>query len=211
MKIIELKNVSKIIKDHVLIDDISLSIEKGQAAGFVGRNGSGKTVLLKLISGIYTVTNGIVLVDGKIIGKDMDFPEDVGIIIEHPGFLPALSGRGNLKLLAQINKKADSKRVKQAMEFVGLDYSNRKAVGKYSLGMKQRLGLAQAIMEQPKILILDEPFNGLDQIGVQEMRQHLLKLKKEGITLLIATHSQDDIEQLCDVVYMLEDGKIINT
>ena len=207
-QVIELKNVFKIIKEQKLIDNVSLSVGKGQTVGFVGRNGSGKTVLLKLICGIYTATSGEIIVNGKTIGKEIDFPENIGIIIETPGFLPGISGYKNLKLLARINNKANNETIKKSLEFVGLNPDDKKKIGKYSLGMKQRLGLAQAIMEKPEILILDEPFNGMDQAGVAEMRSHLKSLKELGITMLIATHSTDDLEQLCDSVYEMSAGKL---
>ena len=151
-------------------------------------------------------TTGRVLVDGKEIGKDVDFPENTGIIIETPGFLPALSGLKNLELLASLQKKIEKKQIEETIRRVGLDPDSRKPVGKYSLGMRQRLGLAQAIMEDPKLLILDEPMNGLDKHGVEDMRKLIASLRDEGKTIILASHNQTDIDMLCDTICEMDDG-----
>lgn len=203
---INVEGVSKTIKKQVLVKNVSFQVINGETVGFVGRNGSGKTVLLKMICGLYRTTEGAITVQNKKIGKDIEFPDKLGFIIETPGFIPSLSGYDNLKLLADIKGRVGKKEVKQALEYVGLDPDSKKHVGKYSLGMKQRLGLAQAIMEDPEILVLDEPFNGLDRDGVAEMREMLLQLKEKGKTILIASHLADDIEILCDKVYEMEQG-----
>lgn len=198
--------VSLTIKKTEILKSVSAKFEQGGIHGLIGRNGSGKTMLMKCICGFVRPNSGKIIVDGKIIGKDCDFPENVGIIIETPGFIPYYSGYKNLKLLADLNKKIDAAQIRQAMENVGLDPYLRLHVGKYSLGMRQRLGLAQAIMEKPDILILDEPMNGLDKDGVSEMRKYLLDLKGQGKTILIASHSAEDIEVLCDTVYEMDKG-----
>jgi ABC-2 type transport system ATP-binding protein len=204
--LITIKSVSLIIKKTEILKSISIEFEKGKIHGLIGRNGSGKTMLMKCICGFVKPTNGTIIVDGKQIGKDCDFPENAGIIIEAPGFIPYYSGYKNLKLLADLNKKINSDKIKESMRQVGLDPNLKRHVKKYSLGMKQRLGLAQAIMENPDLLILDEPMNGLDKDGVADMREYLLDLKKQGKTIIIASHSSEDIEILCDTVCEMDKG-----
>ena len=165
-------------------------------------------MLMKCICGFIKPTHGEVIVDGMRIGKDVDFPKDMGIIIETPGFIPYYSGYKNLKLLAGLNHKIGKEEVRNSMKQVGLDPNLRRHVRKYSLGMRQRLGLAQAIMENPKILILDEPFNGLDKEGVAEMREYLLSYKEQGKTILICSHSAEDISVLCETVHEMDKGVI---
>lgn len=208
--IIVVENVSKRFGDNLVLDDVSVSFEKGKIHGIIGRNGSGKTMLMKCICGFVPVTSGNITVEGKRVGKDIDIPHNMGIIIETPGFLNSYSGYNNLKFLAGINKKISKDRIVEIMELVKLDPANKKHVGKYSLGMRQRLGLAQALMESPDILILDEPMNGLDQSGVNEMRDILSSLAKEGTTIIMANHNSEDIELLCDTVCEMELGKIKN-
>lgn len=206
--IIEVKNISKSFKENQVLRNISLNIEEGTICGLVGLNGSGKTVLMKIICGFVIPESGAVFVRGKKIGKDCDFPENVGAIIENPGFSQYISGFQNLKNLASIQKKIDDKRIREVMVQMGLDPNNKKWVSKYSLGMRQRLGIAQAIMEYQDILILDEPMNGLDKQGVIEVRKILLDLKAEGKTIILASHNQADIDVLCDVVYEMDRGEI---
>jgi ABC-2 type transport system ATP-binding protein len=206
MNAIEIKSINLIIKKTEILKSISIDFEKGRIHGLIGRNGSGKTMLMKCICGFVKPTNGTIIVDGKQIGKDCDFPENAGIIIETPGFIPYYSGYKNLKLLADLNKKINSDKIKESMRQVGLDPNLKRHVKKYSLGMKQRLGLAQAIMENPDLLILDEPMNGLDKDGVADMREYLLDLKKQGKTINIASHSSEDIEILCDTVCEMDKG-----
>ena len=177
----------------------------------IGRNGSGKTVLFKCICGFLRVDDGAVFVDEKQIGKEIEAPESIGAIIETPGFLPGYSARQNLQFLAGIRRKIGKKEIDEAIRKVGLDPEAKKHVGKYSLGMRQRLGIAQAIMEEPSLLILDEPMNGLDNQGVQEMRQLFLKLKEEGKTILLASHNREDIAALCDTTVEIDRGKITKT
>jgi len=208
--IIELKNVSKKFKKETILTNCSVTFEKGKTHGIVGENGSGKTVILKLICGLLYPDNGAVYVSGKQIGKDVDFPDDVGVIIETPGFLPHQSGFNNLNYLASLRHRIDSAGVEKAITFVGLDPKDKKHVGKYSLGMKQRLGIAQAIMENPSILILDEPMNGLDKSGVESIRQLLQNLKSEGRTIILASHLQDDIDLLCDTVHLVENSTLVS-
>lgn len=204
--VIEVKHASKKIKEVQILTDVNLNIQKGEICGIIGRNGSGKTVLLKSICGFMLLTEGEILQNGKRIGTDTEFIEDAGFIIENPSFLPMKSGYKNLKYLASIRNLADEKRIRECLELVGLAEDADKAVGKYSMGMRQRLGIAQAIMEDPSIIILDEPMNGLDNQGVEEMRNLFLKLKEEGKTFLIVSHNREDIEMLCDHVYMMDHG-----
>lgn len=206
--IAEIKNVSKKFGDETVVREVSMFLEPGKIYGIAGRNGSGKTVLLKMIIGFLRPTAGKIFVGGKEIGKDADFAEDIGIIIETPGFLGSFSGYKNLKYLAGIKKQIGRDEIRKSMELTGLDPDSRKKVKKYSLGMRQRLGIAQAIMEHPKFLILDEPMNGLDREGAAEMRALFLKLRKEGATILLSSHHGEDMEELCDEVYEMEDGRL---
>ncbi|MCH5209189.1 MAG: ATP-binding cassette domain-containing protein, partial [Oscillospiraceae bacterium] len=200
MTVIEVKDVDLTLKKNKILKNVSAHFERGKIHGLIGRNGSGKTMLMKCVCGFVKPTGGVIRVDGKQIGKDCDFPENVGIIIETPGFIPYYSGLKNLKLLAGLRGKITVDEIKSTMRKVGLDPDLKRHVGKYSLGMRQRLGLAQAIMEDPNLLILDEPMNGLDKDGVKDMRQYLLDLKAQGKTILIASHSAEDIDVLCDTV-----------
>ena len=206
--IIEVNNLNLTIKKDRILNNINLQLEPGKIHGLIGRNGSGKTMLMKCICGFVRPTSGQVKVEGRIIGKDVDFPQNVGIIIETPGFVPYYSGYRNLKILADLRRKISKEEVLRTMEEVGLKGAENKAVRKYSLGMRQRLGLAQAIMENPDILILDEPMNGLDKEGVADIRAILLKLKKLGKTILLVSHNSEDIGVLCDDIYEIEHGNI---
>lgn len=206
MQEIIVDHVSLQIKNAKLLSDINISLHSGRVYGLRGRNGSGKTVLMKCICGFMRPTEGKVLVNGKVIHKDMDFLPSAGIIIEEPGFFPNYSGFKNLKILAGIQNTISDDKIRQTMELVGLDSTMKKPVGKYSLGMRQRLGIAQAMMEDPEILILDEPTNGLDEDGVEWFRQFILEQKEEGKLILLASHSREDIEMLSDEVYYMEKG-----
>lgn len=190
-------------KEDVLVD-VNLTISPGSIVGVVGNNGCGKTVLMKCICGFMKPDRGTISVGGKRVGKDCDFPDSLGIIIETPGFIPDMSGYRNLRTLASLKGLIGKKEIKAVLEKVGLALNMHKAVTKYSLGMRQRLGIAQAIMEDPAVLILDEPFNGLDKTGVAEMRELLISLKQSGKAILLASHNAEDIRMLCDVVYEME-------
>lgn len=207
-EVISIENLSKSFKDKTVLSNINLHFEKGKIYGIVGDNGSGKTVLLKLICGFLKPDTGKVTVNGKVIGRDRDFPEDTGIIIEAPGFLPNYSGMKNLEYLASIRGKVGKTDIRAAMRTVGLDPESKLKVGKYSLGMKQRLGIAQAIMENQSLLVLDEPMNALDKAAVAEMRELFLRFKQEGRTILIISHNDEDISTLCDEVYEFDGTNI---
>lgn len=203
---ISVQNVIKKFGEETVLKDVSHDFEEGKIHGIVGNNGSGKTVLMKCICGFLLPTKGKILVRYKQVGKDMDFPPDIGIIIETPGFLPNLSGMKNLEILASLKKKIGRDAIRNTIHRVGLDPRMKKPVGKYSLGMRQRLGIAQAIMENPSILILDEPLNGLDKTGVKDMRELIKGLRGDGKTIILASHNQGDIDELCDTVCEMDAG-----
>lgn len=209
MNSIEMNQVGKKFKDTWVLQDITLSFDSGKIYGLVGRNGSGKTMIMKLISGMTVPTTGTITVEGKRLGTDIDIPDSLGAIIEVPGFLGDMSGWLNLKYLASLRNTIDDDAIRQAMELVGLDPNDKKRVGKYSLGMRQRLGIAQAIMERPHILLLDEPMNGLDNQGVEDVRQLLRQFREQGMTIVLASHHREDIDVLCDEVYMLNEGRLV--
>lgn len=206
---IEVRNVTLKTREYTILDNVSIKADKGEIVGLVGGNGSGKTMLMKCICGFLSSFSGQIIVGGKEIGKEIDFPENVGILIETPGFIPYYSGFKNLKILADLRGSITEEDIKSYMKMVGLDPELKRAVRKYSLGMRQRLGLAQALMEQPELLILDEPFNGLDKDMVLHIRKVLLEEKEKGTTILLSSHNSDDIELLCDRQYHLDAGKII--
>lgn len=206
---IEVKNLTKKLDGRIIFSDVNLLFEEGNIYGFVGRNGSGKTVFLKCICGFMEADEGEILQNGKKIKTNVEYLKDLGVLIERPGFLDGLSAYDNLKYIASIKKLIGKKEIEAYLGQVGLDPHDKKRVGKYSMGMKQRLGVAQAIMENPDVLILDEPMNGLDESGVTLMRNLLLKLRQEGKIILIASHYQEDIQLLCDKVYCIRDGKIV--
>lgn len=204
---VKVKNVSKSFRGEHVLKSVNINFEKGKIYGIVGKNGSGKTMLFKTIIGYVRPTSGKVYVNGKEIGKDTDFAENVGIIIETPGFLSGYNAYKNLEYLASIQNKVGIQQIKEAIAMVGLDPESKKKVGKYSLGMRQRLGIAQAIMEKPELIILDEPMNGLDKHGINIVKELLLRLKKEGRTIILASHYAEDME-ICDEIYEMDAGSI---
>lgn len=205
-----IENATKKFGTQTVLNNVSLTLEDGKIYGFVGQNGCGKTVLFKSICGFIYLDRGTITVDGKVIGKDIDIIKDAGIIIESPGFLPNYSAFKNLKFLTMIKDNIGDEQIKSTLISVGLDPESKKVVGKFSLGMRQRLGIEQAIMENPHILILDEPMNGLDKRGVEDIRKILMDLKKKGKLILLASHNPLDIDILCDCVYELDAGTIVN-
>lgn len=208
-KMVELKLLKKQYAGKNVLDEITIVLGAGCIYGLVGPNGCGKTTLMRCICGFTRPTSGTVTVLGKVIGKDCDFAPSTGIIIETPGFLPHYSARRNLAILAGISGKADKARIDEVIRLVGLNPEDKKPVGKYSLGMRQRLGIAQAIMENPQILILDEPFNGLDKDGVADIHALLQSLKEQGKCVILASHSAEDIAKACDMVYELQKGELV--
>ena len=205
---IELKNVSKKFKNNIVINNVSVTFESGNIYGFYGRNGSGKSVLQKIISGLYLPTSGEVLLDGININEKELYPSNMRILIEKPAFFFVFFGLDNLKLLADINKIIDEKKIIEVLELVNLKNEMHKKYSKYSLGMKQKLGIAQAIMENPDILILDEPFNGIEQATVDKLIEYLLKKREEGKLIIISTHIKEDLTKLSDYIYVFDNGSI---
>mgnify|MGYP001138884327 FL=1 len=210
MAMISVEHVSLTIGTAQILRDVSAQFEEGQIHGIVGRNGSGKTMLMKCICGFIRPDSGKILLDRKQVGRDVDFPPDLGLLIETPGFVPYYSGLKNLELLAAINRRASKERLNVCMEQLGLGDAKNKRVSKYSMGMRQRLGIAQAIMEDPQLLILDEPLNGLDEQGVEDIRALLLELKGQGKTILLSSHNREDIDLLCDSVCKMAGGGLTN-
>lgn len=205
---LELKNISKTFKKQVVLEDVNLTLTPGKIYGFVGRNGSGKTVLLKIICGILNPDSGVVLFDGEDYISHHGLPKSTRALIEEPDFIPSLSGYENLKLIADIQKKIKKDRILEVLKIVGIEDVMNKKYDTYSLGMKQKLGIAQVIMEDVDLLILDEPFNALDEQSTKEMRHLLKQLKEDGKIIIIATHIKEDIKNLIDELYNIENGKV---
>lgn len=206
---IEVVHLSKVYKGKRVLSDVNLSLKRGQGYGFVGPNGCGKSVLFKVICGFVRPTNGKVVIDGKQVGEDIDVIRDAGVVIETPEFIHDLSGFDNLLMLAQIKKEIGTSKIMEVLERMGLASDKDKKVRTYSLGMKQRLRIAQAIMENPPMLILDEPMNSLDKHAVSHVREILKDHVQGGGTLLLTSHHSADIEALCDTVYEMEDGRVL--
>lgn len=205
---IKVDNLRKTFGEEEVLKGINCEFVKGKMHAVIGNNGSGKSVFFKCICGFIRPTQGHIYVNGKEIGKDIDFPDSIGVIIERPGFIPQMSGFKNLQMLARIRKKITDQQIREVILKVGLDPLSKKPVGKYSLGMKQRLGIAQAIMEDPELIILDEPFNGLDKNGVQEIRSLLTDLKGAGKTIFLTSHNSEDIRVLADEVWEMDGGML---
>jgi len=208
MNTISIQNISKSFGQYKVLDNINLNCEKGFIYGIVGHNGSGKTVLFKSICGFIKPDSGVITINGK---PNLDISKfNLGVIIEAPAYISELSGIDNLTYLYEIKNKRNRKHLEEMMKLVGLDPLSKKKVGKYSMGMKQRLAIAQAIMEEQDILILDEPMNGLDKQGVEDMRNLFIRLKEKGKTIVLASHNKEDIDILCDYVYEIDSGKLKN-
>ncbi|MBQ3584391.1 MAG: ATP-binding cassette domain-containing protein [Lachnospiraceae bacterium] len=208
--ILEARNVNKKLKRRVILEDINLSLESGNIYGFVGRNGSGKTMLFRALSGLMKIDSGIIQYDNKVLHKDMSILPDLGIVLENAGLYPEFSGFENLRMLAKVNKKISDKEIKEVIRKVGLDPDDKRPYRKYSLGMKQRIIIAQAIMEKPSIIMLDEPTNALDEDGVEDIRAIILGEKKRNALILLASHNKEDIKILADKVYYIQNGRISN-
>lgn len=206
---IKISHVSKTIKNNPVIKDISMELQSGAVYGFKGINGSGKTMLMRLISGLIRPTHGEISMNGKILGKDISFPNSIGVFLENPAFLDAYSGFNNLKLLASIKSVASDEAIRNTLLRVGLDPDSNKKYKKYSLGMKQRLGIAAAIMEKPEIVILDEPTNSLDEDGV-DLVKHIVRNEKErGALVIVSCHDEGILKGMSDEVFLLEQGRLI--
>lgn len=206
---IQLTNISKTFGKQTVLQPLTMGFEEGMIHGIIGRNGSGKTVLMKMILGILQPTTGTVIVGDKRIGKDVDFPESAGAIIETIEFIPYMSAYQNLADIAAMRGNLSKTQIKEVLEMVGLGNVERKHVSKFSMGMRQRLAIAQAVMESPKILILDEPMNGMDEKGVEEMRRLILARKAAGTTIILSSHNIEDIRILCDQVYRIDAGVVM--
>ena len=204
--VIKCENLCKVVKKHEILKKINLEVKENEIIGIVGRNGSGKSMLFKIICGLVISTSGTLEVFGEDISKNGSFPKDLGALIEYPGFLPQFSGYKNLKLLSDLQKKIGKQEILETMETVGLNPNDSRPYRKYSLGMRQKLGIAAAIMEKPKLIVLDEPTNNLDEDSIDEFRKLLMKIRDEGSTILLASHNRKDIEYCCDKVYNMSDG-----
>lgn len=206
---IQLTNISKTFGKQTVLQPLTMGFEEGMIHGIIGRNGSGKTVLMKMILGILQPTTGTVIVGDKRIGKDVDFPESAGAIIETIEFIPYMSAYQNLADIAAMRGNLSKTQIKEVLEMVGLGNVGEKHVSKFSMGMRQRLAIAQAVMESPKLLILDEPMNGMDEKGVEEMRRLILARKAAGTTIILSSHNIEDIRILCDQVYRIDAGVVM--
>jgi len=207
MKILKIKNLNKKIKKNTILKDINLELVSGKIYGFVGRNGSGKTMLFRAIAGLIKPDEGSIEYNEKILHKNMDVIPNLGVLIENVGLYPEFTGRNNLKFLADINNKITIADINEAIDRVGLDCNDKRPVRKYSLGMKQRIVIAQAIMEKPDVLLLDEPTNALDKEGVSLIRGIIKEERDRGALILISSHNHEDIENLCDEVFYMEGGE----
>lgn len=208
---IEVHEYEKTISSNTLLSNINISLTSGNIYGFQGKNGSGKTMLMRAISGLILPTSGYVEVDGKRIGKDIDFPQDIGVLIENPGFIGSYSGFENLRLLASLKNRVSDEKIADLMKQLSLDPADNKKFRKYSLGMKQKLGIIAAVMEEPEIIILDEPFNALDEKSCEIVNDMLLKLKADNKIIIIACHDKEELFRIADVVYVIENGEVKNT
>ena len=199
-------NISRTIKGRLILNNVSLNLKSNNVYGFTGRNGSGKTMLFRALSGLMRIDSGTVTLDGKVLHKDFDILPGLGITIENSGLYSEYTGYKNLKLLAGINKKITDEEIKQALNDVGLDHSDKRTVKKNSMGMKQRLAVAQAVMERPDVLMLDEPTNGLDESGVKLIRDIILRERERGAIILLASHNKEDISELADTLFKVDNG-----
>ena len=206
---VEIEALTKIIDKNKVLDDVSLEMDKGKIYGIKGKNGSGKTMLLRAICGLIKPTEGLVRVSGKQIGKDVTFPDSVGVLIENPGFIPSLSGYDNLKMLADIKGLIGKEEIEAVMERVGLEKScSKKKYKTYSLGMKQKLGIAAAIMESPELILLDEPTNALDEESVRKLLDILKEEKERGACIILASHDMEELTLLSDIIFIMEEGRV---
>ena len=205
---IEIKNLSKSIHGTQILKNINLTMNGGCIYGLRGRNGSGKTMFMRCLCGLLLPTEGEIIIDGLRIGKEIDFPPSVGVLIENPAFLNGYTGFQNLKMLADIQGKASDEKIKEALQKVGLDTEDKRKYKKYSLGMKQRLGIACAVMESPDLILLDEPLNALDQKGIELVKNLLLDLKSQGKLIVVACHDNQELEYLSDIIYKVDSGRI---
>lgn len=203
------ENVTKIIDGMIVLNDVNLEMEKGNIYGLHGKNGSGKTMLMRAICGLIRLNEGKIIVNGTVLGKGQEFPPSVGAVIENPGFINEYSGYKNLEILADMKGTIGKNEIYKMMEKIGLDPEEKKKVKKYSLGMKQKLGIVSAVMEHPELIVLDEPTNALDREGVLKLNEILEMEKKRGAVILISSHDQNELEKLSDKIFIMEKGKIL--
>ncbi len=209
MSVIETKNLSKTIKGTVILDDINLHLTAGTIYGLRGKNGCGKTMLMRCLCGLMIPTDGSVIIDGRELHKDITIPPSIGALIENPAFLPQYTGFKNLQILASLSGDISDEEIAKALTRVGLDPQDSRTYKKYSLGMKQKLGIANALMGEPDIIVLDEPINALDEDSVKVIKDELLKLSKSGKLIIIACHDREELEYLCDVIFEIKEGRIV--
>ncbi|MBS6105596.1 MULTISPECIES: ATP-binding cassette domain-containing protein [Anaerococcus] len=208
MNFVEIKNISKSFGDHIIFDDVSLSIDQGQCVGFIGENGVGKSVLFKMIAGLVEVDKGQIYVKDQLVGRNENFPTNIGFFVNQPSFVDIFDGFENLKLLAEIKNSIDDKKIRDTMIAVGLDPDNKTKFKSYSTGMKQKLAIAQAIMEDQDLVLLDEPFNALDTKSNLEIINVINKLKEEDKTIFLTSHQEEYLRKLCNEIYLVNDNKI---
>lgn len=206
---IEIKNLTKKIKNNIVLDNINIKLYKGKVYGFRGINGSGKTMLFRAICGLIKPTSGEIIINGKVLHKDISFPESVGVLIENPGFLPNYSGVENLKILSEIKGIIGDKEIEEILDLVGLDYNDNRKYKQYSLGMKQKLGIAQALMESPELILLDEPTNALDEKSIENILNIIDAERLKGKVILIASHDKENLDKISDYVFKINNGKIL--
>ncbi len=206
--ILELRDISKKIHGVTILQDINLVLNPGTIYGLWGKNGCGKTMLMRVMSGLIRPTKGSVCYDGKVLGKEMDFPESIGLLLENPAFLNAYTGLENLKALAEIKGIIGEDKIRETLKQVGLDPDDKRKYRKYSLGMKQRLGIACAIMEEPDLILLDEPINAIDEKGAEEIKKLIVALKEKGKLIVVACHDREDLKFLADEIIYMAEGKI---
>lgn len=207
---INIDNISKSFDKGLVLNNINLYFESGKVYGLKGRNGSGKTMLLRAISGLILPDKGTIKIDDKILGDDLSFPPSVGVLIENPGYIPELSGKENLRNIAEIKSVVSDKEINEIMTYFDLEPESKKPVKKYSLGMKQKLGLCMAFMEDPELILLDEPMNALDEKAVNDLKDLILKKEKEGKLIIIASHDLEDLEELTDEIIEMQNGEVVN-
>lgn len=205
---IEVKSVTKVLRKITVLEDVNLILESGTIYGLRGVNGSGKTMLMRLMAGLIRPTRGEVFLDGKQLGKDLSFPPDMGMLIENPAFLDGYTAAQNLRLLAGIRKKVTEERIREILEQVGLGWEDKRKYRQFSLGMKQRLGIAGAVLEHPQLLLIDEPTNALDTDGVEMVQELLLEEKKRGALIVLACHDFSILQSLSDVLYSVKEGRV---
>ncbi len=206
---IEVKDYTKIIKGITILDNINITFESGKCYGLKGKNGSGKTMLMRAVSGLITATKGVVIIDGETLGKEISFPRSIGVLIENPAFIANYTGYKNLELLACIQNRIGKEEIRKTMEDVGLEPDDKRKYRKYSLGMKQKLGIASAFMEKPDIIILDEPINAIDEAGVIKVKKMIQEAKNRGAIIITACHDAEELQELSDEIIQIAEGRIV--